>query len=36
VLNPGDGVTFTLGSGEPPAMVLIVNSPCYRADEPLP
>jgi hypothetical protein len=25
-----------LRSGEPPAMVLIVNSPCYRADEPLP
>jgi hypothetical protein len=36
VLNPGDGVTFTLGSGEPPAMVLIINSPCYRTDKPLP
>jgi hypothetical protein len=36
VLNPGDGVTLTLGSGEPPAMVLLVNSPCYRTGEPLP
>jgi hypothetical protein len=36
VLNPGDGVTLSLGSGEPPAMVLIVNSPCYRTAKPLP
>jgi hypothetical protein len=36
VFNPADGVTFTLGSGESPAMVLIVNSPCYRTDKPLP
>jgi hypothetical protein len=36
VLNPDDGYTFSVSSGEPPAMALIINSPCYRTDKPLP
>jgi hypothetical protein len=36
VLNPGDGFTFSVSSGEPPALALIINSPCYRTDKPLP
>jgi hypothetical protein len=36
VLNPGDGLTFSVSSGEPPALALIINSPCDRADKPLP
>jgi hypothetical protein len=35
LFNPGDGYTFTASSGEPPAMALIINSPCYRTDKPL-
>jgi hypothetical protein len=36
VLNPGDGYTVSVSSGEPPALALIINSPCYRTDKPLP
>jgi hypothetical protein len=32
VVNPRDGHTMTVGSGEPPAMVVLVNSPCYRSE----
>jgi hypothetical protein len=35
VSNPRDGYTLTASSGEAPAMVLIINSPCYRTDKPL-
>jgi hypothetical protein len=35
VSNPRDGHTMTVGSGEPPAMVVLVNSPCYRSQERL-
>jgi hypothetical protein len=35
VSNPRDGHTITVASGEPPAMVVLINSPCYRTNEGL-
>jgi hypothetical protein len=32
VSNPRDGHTITVMSGEPPAMAVLVNSPCYRSE----
>jgi hypothetical protein len=35
VVNPRDGHTITVASGKPPAMALLINSPCYRSQERL-
>jgi hypothetical protein len=35
VSNPRDGHSITVMSGEPPAMALLINSPCYRSEERL-
>lgn len=32
---PADSFAITVSSGQPPAMVVIVASPCYQSDEPL-
>ena len=32
---PADSFAITVSSGQPPAMVVIIASPCYQSDEPL-
>jgi hypothetical protein len=33
--NPKDNFAISITSGEPPAMLLLVNSPCYKSNEEL-
>jgi hypothetical protein len=35
VMNPRDGHTITVASGNPPAMALLISRPCHRSEERL-